>query len=124
TPGSPPPAPGAAFAIDLSSRRARLAGWLLDGIRQGQPLSVLLGYRFERTLSEAGLGDLIAEFRQLAPYNPVTATDSGGTTGGQSAEAGVATDVVDGVALYQLAQSQPNPPSAPPWTQAQAALAE
>ena len=26
----------------------------------------------------------------LAPYNPVTATDSGGTAGGQSAEAAVA----------------------------------
>src|SRR5262249_11084227 len=39
-----------ALAIDLSSERVRLAESLLDGIRQGQQLGALLGYRFERRL--------------------------------------------------------------------------
>ena len=37
-------------AIDLSSQRVRTARWLLDGIRNGQTLGALLGYRFERGL--------------------------------------------------------------------------
>jgi hypothetical protein len=124
TPGAPAAGPGAAFAVDLSSRRARLATWLLDGIRQGQPLSVLLGYRFERTLAESGLGDLIEVFRQAAPYDPVKTSASNGTSGGTPTEAAIPTDVVDGVALSQLAQSRSGPPSAVQWTQAQPALAE
>src|SRR5262249_38141940 len=43
-------AAGHLLAIDLSSERARLAKWLLDGVRAGQPLGALLGYRFERGL--------------------------------------------------------------------------
>ena len=44
--------PNDLLAIDLSSERVRLATWLLDGVRQGQPLGALLGYRFERRLQE------------------------------------------------------------------------
>jgi hypothetical protein len=116
------PPPGAAFAVDLSSRRARLATWLLDGIRQGQPLSVLLGYRFERSLQDAGLGDLIQVFRLAAPYDPVITGAAGAAAA--PAESAVPADVVDGVALSLLAQTQPNPPSADHWAQAQPALAE
>ena len=118
--GSAPPA-DAAFTVDLSSRRARLATWLLDGVRQGQPLSVLLGYRFERSLQDAGLGDLIEVFRQAAPYDPVTTGAAGAAS--TPTEAAVSTDVVDGVALCALAQTQPNPPTGP-WAQAQSALTE
>ena len=32
------------FAIDLSSERVRLASWLLDGVRQGQPLGERRGF--------------------------------------------------------------------------------
>ena len=125
-PGAQSPPVGAPFAVDLSSRRARLATWLLDGIRQGQPLSVLLGYRFERILQETGLGDLIGVFRAAAPYSPVI-TGAGDGTGATPTESAVPTDVVDGVALCQLAQTQPSPPgppSAAQWAQAQSALAE
>ena len=55
------------LAIDLSSERVRLATWLLDGVRQGQPLGALLGYRFERRLQEVGKPQFIAPFRELAP---------------------------------------------------------
>src|SRR4030095_2598174 len=61
-----------AMAIDLSSTRVRLALWLLDGVRQGQPLGALLGYRFERGLQEHTqanhlLAAYIVPFRKLAP---------------------------------------------------------
>ena len=55
------------LAIDLSSERVRLAMWLLDGVRQGQPLSALLGYRFERRLQEAEEPQFVSYFRELAP---------------------------------------------------------
>ena len=59
--------PNDLLAIDLSSERVRLATWLLDGVRQGQPLGALLGYRFERRLQEAGKPQFIFVFRELAP---------------------------------------------------------
>ena len=55
------------FAINLSSQRVRLAMKILDGVRQGQSLSALLGYRFERDLQDAGLARYIETFRRLAP---------------------------------------------------------
>ena len=45
-------APTDPFAIDLSSRRVREASRLLEGVRQGQPLGALLGYRVERRLHD------------------------------------------------------------------------
>ena len=131
-PGDTVPAADTPFAIDLSSRRARLATWLLDGVRQGQPLSALLGYRFERALQEAGDGDLIDKFRQAVPYSPVTTTNLTGETQGEPTESAAPSDVTDGVALYQLWQAeteQQNPPALPPplasadWTRARQALA-
>ncbi len=43
---------GAPLAIDLSAERVRRARRIIDGVRQGQPLGELLGYRFERRLHE------------------------------------------------------------------------
>jgi hypothetical protein len=57
----------APFAIDLSSRRVREASWLLDGVRQGQPLAALLGYRLERRLHDLRKDQFIATLRELAP---------------------------------------------------------
>jgi hypothetical protein len=54
------------FAVDLSSDRVHRAKWLLDGVRQGQPLGALLGYRFERGLHDQGLDRFIHRFRTLA----------------------------------------------------------
>jgi seryl-tRNA synthetase len=69
-----------AFAIDLSSRRVQLALALLDGVRQGQPLGALLGYRFERALHEdhAGLelARYIATLRALAPLDDTTQAEA------------------------------------------------
>lgn len=41
-----------ALSVNLSSTRVNKAQWFLEGIRQGTSLSVLLGYRFERSLHE------------------------------------------------------------------------
>lgn len=49
---SHPTDPGA-FAVNLSSGRMRAALATLDGVRRGQPLGALLGYRLERRLHEA-----------------------------------------------------------------------
>jgi len=89
--------PNGPLAIDLSSVRVRLATWLLDGVRQGQPLSALLGYRFERRLQEAKdplLAQFISSFRELAPLvaKKLEQTD-------QPVEAIAANNVVDGLAL-------------------------
>lgn len=58
-------APDALAGIDLSSERVQRARWLLDGVRQGQSLGTLLGYRFERRLQEQGLANHIARCRTL-----------------------------------------------------------
>ena len=91
-----------AMAVDLSSTRVRLALWLLDGVRQGQPLGALLGYRFERGLQERSqpghlLGPYIEPFRRLAPIGGDLV--SSGVT-----ESVAAHDVVDGLALARIYQ--------------------
>jgi hypothetical protein len=64
------------MAVDLSSRRVRLALHLLDGVRAGQPLGALLGYRLERGLHEnhpgLSLDRYIAALRAIAPLDYVT----------------------------------------------------
>jgi hypothetical protein len=89
--------PNDLLSIDLSSERVRLATWLLDGVRQGQPLGALLGYRFERRLQEARLARFISPFRELAPLvaQKLEQTD-------QPAEAIAANNVVDGLKLHRL----------------------
>ena len=94
------------FAVDLSSRRVRIANQLLDGVRQGQPLGALLGYRFERGLHERGLDDAIDDFRALAPLLASNAPASA-----QSAESVAAANVVDGLKLFDLYEPQRASPS-------------
>ena len=40
------------LSVNLSSERVRRAKWLVDGVRNGQSLEVLLGYLFERGLHD------------------------------------------------------------------------
>ncbi len=104
------------FQIDLSSDRVRLGLHLLDGVREGQPLGALLGYRLERTLHEGGLDQYIDVLRGMAPL--ATADTSGDGT----SESVAATDVVDGLALLRKFHSDPQfwstpglpPPGLPP----------
>src|SRR5262249_54764617 len=89
------PAPDSPFAIDLSSRRVREAERLLDGLRQGQPLGALLGYRVERSLHDLGLDTFIPPLRGLAPLAPSALAPSN-----TASEAIAANNVVDGIALF------------------------
>jgi hypothetical protein len=86
-----------AMMIDLSSDRVRLALHLMDGVRAGQPLGALLGYRLERSLHDggAGLDQFIGVLRQVAPLNAAPTAGSGVT------ESIAASDVVDGLALLR-----------------------
>ena len=83
------------LAIDLSSKRVRLANALLDGVRQGQPLGALLGYHFERRLHELKLDRFITRFRDLAPLGGKLENSN------QPVEAIAANNVVDGLELRQ-----------------------
>ena len=96
------PNPAGPFAIDLSSRRVREASRLLDGVRQGQPLGALLGYRVERLLHETvvdggrSMDRFIAPLRRIAP---LVARASDTPTG--PVEAIAAENVVDGLVLHR-----------------------
>lgn len=95
--------PADLLAVDLSSRRVRLAQRLLDGVRQGQPLGALLGYRFERALQEAGKARFIAPFRELAPLvaRKLEHSGQGGEAPGRPLEAIAANNVADGLDLLR-----------------------
>ncbi|SNX55704.1 hypothetical protein SAMN06272735_0130 [Streptomyces sp. TLI_55] len=98
------------YAVNLTSRRARIARWLLGGVRQGQNLGSLLGYRFERALHDAQLDELVERFRRQFPL-PVVPEPQGeaGETDlwARSAEVIAARNVVDGMALARAGAGAP-----------------
>src|SRR6185295_17940498 len=88
------------FAIELSSRRVREASRLLDGVRQGQPLGALLGYRVERLLHETFVDNGRSMDRFIKPLRrvaPLVARASAETTAPVDTIA--ANKVVDGLVL-------------------------
>jgi hypothetical protein len=87
---------GEAFAVDLTSRRVRTALDLLGGVRGGQSLGALLGYRIERALHEhhAALEQFVLTLRTLAPASAGLITAASGTE--------AVTTVLDGIALLRL----------------------
>ena len=91
--GNPRPNP---FRISLTSGPVRRALDILEGIRQGQPLGALLGYRFEKRLIERGLAQYIDEFRAAFP---LVANKEQEQSEGESVEALSARNVVDGLAV-------------------------
>ena len=97
-----------AFAVDLSSARVRTALHLLDGVRQGQPLAGLLGYRIERHLHEKGLDRLVLSLRTLAPFSQGQLTDRGEVVAPENVEALAASNILDGIALVEKYQADPN----------------
>ncbi|HKD98157.1 MAG TPA: hypothetical protein VKB69_11195, partial [Micromonosporaceae bacterium] len=104
--GASGPAAGL-FAVDLHSDRARLALWLLDGVRQGQPLGALLGYLLERGLHERSrpgveLDMFIRPLRALAPLVADALRDVDSTV--DAVESVAASSVVDGLRLLERFQ--------------------
>lgn len=89
--------PEGTFAVDLGSRRVAGALDLLDGVRRGQSIGALLGYRFERSVRDASLqlAEYILPIRQRAPLAQVDT----GPDPTASVESIAARDVVDGIAL-------------------------
>ena len=69
------PAQAEMFSVNLSSERVRGGQFILEGMRNGQPIEALLGYQFERRLHDrtsesAARGDVpVLEFNQfILPY--------------------------------------------------------
>ncbi len=87
------------FAVDLGSGRVHRALDLVDGVRRGQPIGALLGYRFERSVRELRLtlAKYVLPIRQRTPLAAV----STGPVPDTVVEAVEARDVVDGVRLLE-----------------------
>jgi hypothetical protein len=98
-----PDNPGA-FAVNLSSERVRVAITMLDGLRQGQSLGALLGYRFERGLHEGHPGvELDSLIPPLRGAFPLRAGRLPGATPGPDLDVKLveARNVVDGLELVR-----------------------
>ena len=89
------------YSVNLNSRRARIARWLIGGVRQGQSLGALLGYRFERALHDAELDIEIETFRKNfpAPAVPEPPGNPPSREWERSTEVITARNVVDGIKL-------------------------
>jgi hypothetical protein len=90
-----------AFAVNLSSDRVRLALLLLEGVRAGQPLGALLGYRFERGLHDRKLSQYVNIFRKLAPLTTGDGDATTSTTQTGAQESVAANNVADGLTLHK-----------------------
>lgn len=91
------------LAINLSSRRVRLALSMLEGIRNGQSLGALLGYQFERHLHDHGPAGIDAAVYPLRRAFPLTAYQIASVPkeAGGAREAISALNVVDGRKLIE-----------------------
>lgn len=100
------------LAVNLSSDRVRKALEVLEGIRNGQSLGALLGYRFERTLHDRNPAMFVFSY-QLRKAFPLVANKLKLTrmSAGESQEAIAARNVVDGYALLKKALGTNNTPN-------------
>jgi hypothetical protein len=94
-----------AFGVNLVSGRARLARWIVDGVRNGQPLGALLGYWMERGLHDLRHDDLIDDVRAAFP-SPIV-PDPEDDQAAAALETIGARNVLDGLALYRGVKGQP-----------------
>lgn len=98
------------MAVNLSSQRVRTALSFLDGIRNGQDLSALLGYQFERGLhdnyGDLSLNQYIPLIRQQYPLiaDKITPDESD-----EPIEVKEARHVLDGYALVETAFLKDSP---------------
>ncbi len=90
------------LTVNLSSERVRLALETLEGIRNGQSLGALLGYRFERKLHEEDPAMFVFTY-QLRKKFPLVANQIKSTkdTTEEEQEAIAARNVVNGYALLK-----------------------
>jgi hypothetical protein len=96
------------YAVDLSSARVRAGRFVLDAVREGQPIGAVFGYQMERGLHDRNLDKWIAPLR--ARY-PLVAGKSGDPDDydpndpDQPKEHIAAQNVVDGLALRRAYQA-------------------
>lgn len=101
------------LSVNLSSERVRRAKYLVDGIRNGQTLEVLLGYQFERGLHDWStrpvnpviLNQLIPIFRKAFPIKKTKVPQEGKVTGPEEVIEDFS--VVNGLALAQVTSGFP-----------------
>ena len=106
------------FAVNLSSERVRRAQFVLEGMRNGQPVEALLGYQFERGLHDRTsasaaaneipvleLNQFILPFREAFPFESREMAQAGT---GAPAETVPPYSVVNGLKLAQTALSAAN----------------
>jgi hypothetical protein len=137
------PAEAEIFSVNLSSERVRRAEFVLEGMRNGQPIEALLGYQFERGLhdrtSESAargdapileLNEFVFPYRQAFPFKSREIVQAG--TGAPS-ETVPAYNVVNGLQLSEASLTHANgyglggvltPPELPNANQGNAILAE
>lgn len=94
------------LAVNLSSRRVRLALSILEGMRNGQSMGALLGYQLERQIHDHGplqVRDLVYHLRRAFPLvaNQIEKTS---TSDGEAKESIAAMNVVDGRKLLEHAE--------------------
>jgi predicted nucleic acid-binding Zn-ribbon protein len=112
------PAKSELFSVNLSSERVRRAEFVLEGMRNGQPIEALLGYQFERglhdrTSASAARGDIpvlelnqfILPFRQAFPFEAREVMQAGT---GDPTDAMPAYNVVNGLRLNDAALNAGN----------------
>jgi hypothetical protein len=87
----------ARYAVDLSSTRVRLGRFILDAVREGQPLGAVLGYRVERGLHDRRQDKWIAPLRGLYPLVAKKSNDPQDQN--EPTDQIAARNVVDGLAL-------------------------
>jgi hypothetical protein len=102
------------FAVNISSERVRLAQGFLEGVRNGQSLSVLLGYQFERGLHDKyslGKGEVdkfIYPLRKKFPLvsNQLNDTKTSASEDEETAIENIeARNVIDGLKLIKHIQA-------------------
>ena len=91
------PSDGQRLAVDFSSARVRDALAVLDGVREGQPLGALLGYRFERGMHRLHRDVLVQPLRDRFPLYANRLTEPSGPT-----EAVAANNVVNGLDVHRI----------------------
>lgn len=97
------------MAVNLSSERVRSSLDYLDGIRNGQELGAMLGYRFERGLKERHGGLSLSEYIPNIRTVYSMVADKITEDNGELVETKEAINVIDGYALLEKAYLKENP---------------
>jgi len=85
------------YAVDLSSARVRTGRFVLDAVREGQPLGAVLGYQVERGLHDRLQDVAIDGLRRVFPL--VAGKSNDPADANEPQEQIAARNVVDGLAL-------------------------